>query len=53
MVRALLDNDEVVDLAEPFPHFRELSGQQLSEKRANAHVCEIIAASPDLALAEE
>src|SRR6266702_749123 len=46
MMRALLDNNEVVDLAELLPYFRELSGQQLAEKGADAHVREIIAAPP-------
>ena len=43
VMRALLDNDEVLDLAEPLPHFRELHSQQLPEKRADAHVREEIA----------
>src|SRR6266699_2169244 len=51
MMGPLLDNDKVIDLAEPFPYFRELRGQQLSEKRADAHVCEIIATPPDCASA--
>ena len=49
MMRALLDNNEVVDLAELLPYFRELSGQQLAEKGADAHVREIIAAPPNRA----
>src|SRR6266550_2361623 len=49
MMRALLDNHEVVGFAESFPHFRELRSQQLSKKRTDAHVREVIAAPPDRA----
>ena len=49
IVRALLDEDEVVDLTESFPDFRELSGQQLTEDRTDAHICEIISAATDRA----
>ena len=49
MVRALLDEDEFISPAEPFPDFRELSGQQLAEERADAHICEIISAATNRA----
>ena len=49
MMRALLDNDEVVGLAEPLPYFRELRSEQLPEKRADAHVCEVITVPPNRA----
>lgn len=49
MVRALLDNDEVVGFAKPFPHFSELRSQQLSKKRTDAHVREVIAVPPNRA----
>src|SRR5207237_620095 len=51
MVRALLDEDEFIDLAKPFPDFSELSGQELAEDRADAHICEIIAAASNRASA--
>src|SRR4029077_12910908 len=47
MVRALLDNDEIVDSAESLPDFRKLRGQKFPEQRADAHVGEIIACSPN------
>src|SRR6476661_6358257 len=43
IMRALLDNREVVDFAEPLPDFRELRPQQLPKQRADTHVSEIIA----------
>jgi len=49
MVRALLDQDEVVDLTESFPDFRELSGQQLTEERADAHICVVVSTPPNRA----
>ena len=51
MVGSLLNNDEIVDLAEPFPHFRELHRQQLSEKRSDAHIRKIIATPSNRAFA--
>ena len=42
VVRPLLDNDEIIHLAEALPDFRELPGQQLPEKRPDADVSEII-----------
>src|SRR5947208_10192836 len=55
MMRALLDDDEIVDpstalrtsFAESFPDFSELRGEQLSKERSDADVSEIVAASPD------
>ena len=47
MVRALLDNDEIVDSAESLPDFSKLRGQKFPEQRADAHVGEIIARSPN------
>ena len=47
MMRALLDECEVVDLAEPLPNFGELGHEQLTKQRTNADVGEIIAASTD------
>ncbi len=47
MVRRLLDQDEFIDLAKPFPGFRELRGQQPAEERADAHVCVVVAAPPN------
>src|SRR5262249_28778921 len=38
----LLDNDEIIHLAEALPNFGELRGQQLPEERPHAHVREII-----------
>src|SRR4029077_5441031 len=49
MVRALLDNDEIVDPTESLPDFGELHGQKLAEQRANAHVGEIVAFPPNRA----
>src|SRR5438874_7670831 len=49
MMRALLDKDEIVDLAKLFPDFGKLSGQQLPEDRTNAHICEIISTAPNRA----
>src|SRR5437899_2348674 len=43
IMRALLDNHEVVGFAESKPDFGELSAQQLPEQRADTHVGEIIA----------
>src|SRR5260370_36837614 len=51
MVRALLDQNEVVDLTEPFPDLSELRGHQLPKNRPDAHICEIVAAAPNRALA--
>ncbi len=44
VMRALFDNDEIVDLAEPFPCLGKLCREQLPEERADADVCKIIAA---------
>src|SRR4029450_3998373 len=43
IVRALLDNDKVVDFTELLPDLSELCHHQLPEKRADADVSEIIA----------
>ena len=43
IMRALLDNHEVVDFAESLPDFRELRAQQVPKQRADTHVGEIIA----------
>src|SRR4030095_172560 len=42
VVRPLLDNDEIIHLAEALPDFGELRGQQLPKQRPHAHVGEII-----------
>ena len=42
VVRPLLDNDEIIHLAEALPDFGELRGQQLPKERPHAHVREII-----------
>ena len=42
IVRPLLNNDEIIHLAEALPDFGELRGQQLSKERPHAHVREII-----------
>src|SRR5438132_11693195 len=34
-------------VAESLPHFGKLRGKELTEKRANAHVCKIVAAAPN------
>src|SRR5437870_4028845 len=47
VMRALLDDDEVVGVPKAFPDFSELGGKQLAKQWADAHVREIIAASPD------
>jgi hypothetical protein len=47
VVRALFDNDEVVDSAESFPKLRELRGEQFAEEWADADIGKIIAASSD------
>ena len=47
MIRALLDDYEVVDLANSFPDFRKLRSEQLSKDRSDADVREIIAAAAD------
>ena len=44
-MRALFDDDEVVDLVESLPHLRELCGQQLPEERTDAYTGEIISAA--------
>ena len=46
-VRALFDDDEIVDLAEPLPNFGELRGEQPAEQRTDADVREIISLSSD------
>jgi len=51
MMSPLFDNDKVIDLVEPFPYLRELRGQQLSKKRPDAHVCEVISTPPNRASA--
>ena len=51
MVRALLYNDEVFCFAESVPHFCELHAQQSPKKRTDAYIREIIAVSPNRALA--
>ena len=45
MMRALFDDDEVVDLVESLPHLRELRSQQLPEERTDAYAGEIISAA--------
>ena len=45
MMRALLDDYEVVDLANSFPDFRKLRSEQLSKDRSDADVREVIASS--------
>src|SRR5437867_2071648 len=42
VVRPLLDNDEIIHLAEALPDFGELRGHQLPEERPHAHVREIV-----------
>ena len=49
MVRALLDDDEVAGLAEPFPHLCELRRQQSPKKWPDAHIGEVIAEPSDRA----
>ena len=44
-MRALFDDDEVVDLSKPVPNFSELDGNEFAKKRTHADVGEIIAAS--------
>ncbi len=44
-MRALFDDGEVVDFAEPLPNLRELGGEQLPEKRADADAGKIIPAA--------
>src|SRR5438309_11582951 len=46
-MRALFDDEEIVDLAEPFPDLGELRAKQFSKERTDADVREIIAASYD------
>ena len=46
-MRALFDDEEVIDLTEPFPDLRELHGEQFTKERTNADVREIIAAPSD------
>lgn len=48
MMRALLDDGEVVDLVEAFPNFRELRDEQLSKEGSDADVRKIVAAPTDL-----
>lgn len=48
MMRALLDDGEIVGLAQSFPNLRELRGEQLPEERSDADVGKIVAASPNL-----
>src|SRR6266478_5224226 len=45
VMRALFDDDEVVDLVESLPHLRELRSQQLPEERTDAYAGEIISAA--------
>ena len=40
---ALFQNHEIVGFAQTFPNLDELRGQQLTEKRADAHVRKIVA----------
>ena len=42
-MRALFDDDEIVDLAESFPDFGKLRRQQLSKERADTHAGKIVA----------
>jgi hypothetical protein len=42
VMRALFDDDEVIDVVEPLPHLRELGGQQLPKERTDAYAREII-----------
>src|ERR1700730_5288076 len=44
---ALFEDSEVVDAAKPFPDFGKLRGKESAEKRADAHVCKIVAAAPN------
>ena len=44
---ALFHDAETLNLAESLPHFSELRGKELAEKRADADVCKIIAAPPN------
>ena len=46
-MRALFDDKEIVDFAEPFPDLGELRAKQFSKERTDADVREIIAASSD------
>src|SRR4051812_44215067 len=41
-VRSLLDDDEIIGLAQALPDFAELHGQQLPKERPDAHICEIV-----------
>src|SRR6476620_5453599 len=51
VVRALLDNDEIICLAEALPDFGELRGQQLPKERPHTHVRKIISFAADGAAA--
>ena len=42
IMRALVDNHEVLDFAKSLPDFRELRAQQVPKQRADAYVGEII-----------
>src|SRR2546423_15291219 len=46
-MRALLDDDEVVDLAESLPNFGKLGGEQFSKEWPDANIGKKIAASSD------
>src|ERR1043166_7278422 len=50
MMRALLDDREIIRSSHDFPHLRELRREHSPEKRSDADVGEISAAPPDLAL---
>ena len=45
VMRALLDDDEVVGVAKAFPDFSELRGEQLAKQWADAYAGEIISAA--------
>src|SRR5205807_1594127 len=47
MMRTLLDDDEVVVLAQKFPGFGKLRSEQFSKGRSDSNVRKIIAISPD------
>ena len=47
VMRALLEDGEVVDLAESFPNFGKLGGEQFSKEWPDANVGKKIAASSD------
>ena len=51
VVRGLFDNEEIVDVAKPFPNFDELRAKKVPEEWADADIGEVVTFASDLGLA--